>query len=63
MTNSTFTLLRRRAWIDRRIDELRRKRGASRLALLRLQALRLAVETRLRDLASRHRSLRGPSFA
>lgn len=53
MTARIFTLLNRRAWIDRRIGELQRHRQANPTALLRLKAMRLAVETKLKGLLRR----------
>ena len=53
-SQAIFTLLHRRAWVERKLGELRRSGGGSRLAVLRLQALQLAVETRLRAAARRH---------
>ncbi len=48
----TFTLLQRRAWI--RLSDLHRNRGASRVTSLRLLALRLKVDQRLRKALTRH---------
>jgi hypothetical protein len=55
MTYPSFTLLRRKAWIDRRIEELHLRRDASPISLLRLKALRLMVETRLKGMPRRRR--------
>lgn len=49
----SFTLLSRKAWIDRRIAEIEARRDASRTLLLRLKAIRLRIETRLKGVCIR----------
>lgn len=43
------SLLGRKAWIERRIDDLQRQRSTSNLVLLRLKTAKLLVERRLQD--------------
>lgn len=51
MKRRMIALLQRRAWIERRLLDLRGRSGASPYTLLRLQGLRLSIERRLRAMS------------